>query len=74
MKAVIKLTSAREKKLKAFTTKSAGIRYLNSLGYSNGDIARKMTSVWKPTTGKDVRPQHVSNVLHTSVKHPMEKF
>ena len=74
MKAIIKLTSAREKKLKAFTTKSAGIRYLNSLGYPNGDIARKMTSIWKPTTGKNVRPQHVSGVLHQSVKNPQEKI
>ena len=66
---VIVLKKAEEEKLASFQTKSAGIRYLNSLGYRNGQIARKMSAVWNTT----VRPQHVSNVLHTEVKDPVEK-
>ena len=68
-KALVKISAQEEKKLRSFQTKSAGIRYLASLDMRNGDIARWMSAVWN----KEVRPQHVSNVLHTEVKNPTEK-
>ena len=50
-----KLSKAQEKKLNAFDTKSAKIRYLDSLNYSRSEIA----SILK------IRYQHVRNVLIT---------
>ena len=41
-------------------TKSSKIRFLNSKGWSRGDISRYM----------DIRYQHVRNVLITPVKNP----
>lgn len=52
------------KVLEGFSTTSGKIRYLHSLGMHNGAIAR--------TLGK--RPQHVSNVLRTPVKNPIDSI
>ena len=57
------LTSAQSKKLDSFSTKSAKIRYLNSLEWSRGEIAKKL----------NIRYQHVRNVLITPVKNVREK-
>lgn len=62
-----KLTKAQSNKLSKFETYSAKIRYLHSLGWSNGDISRKLT-----TKTKLVRYQWVRNVLQTKVKTPKE--
>jgi hypothetical protein len=56
------LTKANATKLAQFQTKSAKIRYLNSLGWSRGDIARHL----------EIRYQHVRNVLITPVKNAKE--
>ncbi len=56
-------------KMKNFNT-SGKIRFLHSLKISNGDIARTLTKL----NGKEVRPQHVSNVLNTKVTNPVNKF
>lgn len=53
-----KLNKTMTKKFDSFTTKSARIRFLNSLGYSRADIARHM----------NIRYQHVRNVLITPLK------
>ena len=50
-----KLTGAQTKKVKAMETKSAKIRYLDSIGWTRGEIA----------TYLDIRYQHVRNVLIT---------
>ena len=42
------------------TTTSSQIRYLNAIGWTRGDIARKLNK----------RYQHVRNVLITPVKNP----
>lgn len=56
-----KIADKQIAKLKAFTTKSAQIRYLDSEGYTRGDISRILTKFY----GKLVRYQHVRNVLIT---------
>ena len=53
-----KLTKAQTSALTKLTTKSAKIRYLNSLGLTRSEIAKKL----------DIRYQHVRNVLITPVK------
>ena len=63
------LTKAELSKLDTYQTVSAKIRYLHAQGYRNGDISRALTA----HEGKLVRPQWVSNVLHTEVKNPTEK-
>ena len=63
------LKAAETKKVRSFKTKSAQIKYLNSLGWSRGDISRYLTKFY----GKLVRYQHVRNVLVTEVKNPTEK-
>lgn len=59
----LELTKEQEKALSGLNTWSGKIRYLHSLGWHNGRIARKL--------GK--RPQHVSNVLRTPVTTPIDK-
>ena len=63
----VKLTAAQGKRVKAFTTMAGKIRYLNSLGHTQGDISRYLT-----TPAKLVRPQWVNGVLRTPVKTPKE--
>lgn len=55
-----KLSSEQTKSLKACPTKSAMIRYLTSLDWTRGQIAKKL----------DIRYQHVRNVQITPVKTP----
>lgn len=55
-----KLTKAQTTKLNKLPTKSAKIRYLNSLDMTRGQIAKTL----------DIRYQHVRNVLITPVKNP----
>lgn len=55
-----KLTKAQTTKISSLPTKSAKIRYLASLDWSRGDIARYLK----------IRYQHVRNVLITPVKNP----
>ena len=52
-----KLAKSLNDTLEAFSTKSAKIRFLDSKGYSRGDIARIL----------GVRYQHVRNVLITPI-------
>ncbi|PHR96678.1 MAG: hypothetical protein COA78_28480 [Blastopirellula sp.] len=61
-KEIIKLDKNIQTNLDSMTTTSGRIRYLTSLGHSQGDIARKLK----------IRPQHVNNVLKTSVKTPKD--
>jgi hypothetical protein len=56
----MELTKAQKTALDQLTTKSAKIRYLNSIEMSRGDIARYL----------GIRYQHVRNVLITPVKNP----
>ena len=59
-------TSAEvQKELKALESKSAQIRYLDSEGFERADIARILTKFY----GKEVRYQHVRNVLITPLKN-----
>ena len=57
-----KLTKAQVSKLESFGTKSAKIRFLNSLEWSRSEIAEKL----------GIRYQHVRNVLVTPVAKPKE--
>jgi len=54
------LTKAQTSAVAKLPTKSAKIRYLNSMDWSRGDIARYL----------GIRYQHVRNVLITPVKNP----
>ena len=54
------LTKAQGSKLEGMPTKSAKIRYLASLEWERGDIARHL----------GIRYQHVRNVLITPVANP----
>ncbi len=61
-KQVKAVSKAIQTTLDGFQFHSTKIRYLFSLGWAQGDIARKL--------GK--RPQHVSNVLGQKVTNPLE--
>lgn len=52
------LTKSQKTKQSKFTTKSANIRFLSSLGWSRSEIAKSM----------NIRYQHVRNVLITPLK------
>lgn len=54
------VTAAQKKRIDGMDTWSAKMRYMDSEGFTNGEIARYL--------GK--RPQHVRNVLVTPVKNP----
>ncbi len=54
----IEVSKVQEKELKSLTTVSSKIRYLDSLGMSRSQIAKKL----------DKRYQHVRNVLITPIK------
>lgn len=56
------LTKAQQNALPKLPTTSARIRYLNSLDWSRGDIARHLK----------IRYQHVRHVLITPVKNPVK--
>lgn len=49
--------------------KSSKIRYLDSLGWTRKQIVEKISSLY----GKEVRYQHVRNVLVTQLKKDMTK-
>jgi hypothetical protein len=55
------------------TTKSGWIRYLDSLGWSRGDIQRYLNSTVLKGK-KQIRYQHVRNVLTQEVKTPVDQF
>ena len=57
-----KTTTAQNGTLNACPTKSAKIRFLDSEGWSRGDISRFL----------EIRYQHVRNVLITPVKNPVQ--
>ena len=59
------LTSDQEAQVRAMKTKSEQMRFLSSLGWKNGPIAKYLTTVY----GKTVIYQHVRNVL----KQPLKK-
>ncbi len=63
-----KKTSAGQlkKALSKLPTKSAQIRYLDSIGHTRSDISKVLTDFH----GKLVRYQHVRNVLITPVTAP----
>ena len=62
-----KMTKAQIKTLKGLPGKaSAQIRYLDKLNMSRGDIVR----MFKDHLGREIRYQHVRNVLITPVKTP----
>lgn len=63
----MKLKATQIKKFKAFTTKSAAIRYADSLGMSRGEIVRAFKE-----HRDEIRYQHVRNVLITPVKTARE--
>lgn len=50
--------------LSSFLTKSSKIRYLHSLGKKNSEICKLV----KYEDGRNLRPQHVRNVLITPLK------
>jgi len=55
------------------TTKSGWIRYLNGLGWSRGQIVKFINE--GPLKGKkEIRYQHVRNVLLTPVTTPKDQF
>ncbi len=58
-----KTKSDVDKVLEGLTSTSGKIRYLNSLGWSRGAIAKKL----------DKKYQHVRNVLVTPVAQPKEE-
>lgn len=57
------LTKKQEEKLESFTTTSAKIRFLTSLEWTRGEIAKKLNILY----------QHVRNVQITPIKNPREK-
>lgn len=61
-----KMSAVQVKTLKGLPTKSAQIRFLNSLNQSRSEIVRH----FKDTLGIEIRYQHVRNVLITPVTNP----
>lgn len=66
---VVSVEQTIDTTLASLTGKSAQIRYLDSLGWSRKDIVSKLSSIY----GKDIRYQHVRNVLVTQLKKDMTK-
>ena len=64
----IKADPVRADHLKTLPTKSAQIRYLDSIGLTRGDIVR----AFKKDLDIEIRYQHVRNVLITPVKNPVK--
>jgi hypothetical protein len=58
------LTSEQDQHIRAMKTKSEQMRYLSSLGWKNGPIAKYLTQVYNKT----VIYQHVRNVLRQPLK------
>jgi hypothetical protein len=56
--------------LKGFQHTSTQVRYLDSLGYTRGEIKRLLLK----HCGKDKRYQHIRNILVTEVKNPTETW
>jgi hypothetical protein len=67
-KKTVTVTAETTKALKELPTLSARIRYLDSKGMSRGDIQRTLTQ----HEGREIRYQHVRNVLVTPVKQPKQ--
>lgn len=55
-------------KVKILPSKSAQIRYLAKEGIKTGEIAKVLTLIYYPGGEKEVRYQHVRNVLMMKVK------
>lgn len=53
---------------KLLPSKSQQIRYLHATGMKTGDIAKMLTTIHYPKGEKNVRYQHVRNVLMMKVK------
>lgn len=67
------LVKSEQVKFDALTTKSGWIRYLTSLGWTRGQIVKYLNeSVLKGK--KQIRYQHVRNVLLTPVKTPVDQI
>ena len=56
--------------LKAFQHTSTQVRYLDSLGYTRGEIKKLLFK----HCGKDKRYQHIRNILVTPVANPTETW
>ncbi len=65
----IKISKAQVRKLSTMSTKSGKIRYLNSIGFSRGQIQKYLTDNGFPTIY-----QHVRNVLITPVQNPKDNI
>jgi hypothetical protein len=64
----IVLTQDQQDAFDKMTNKSSRIRFLSSLGYKNGPIAKFLTKVYYPNGEKTVLFQHVRNVLNQPLK------
>jgi hypothetical protein len=70
---VLKLVKAEQVIFDNCSTKSGWIRFLTSLGWTRGQIVKYLNdTVLKGK--KQIRYQHVRNVLITEVKNPTDKF
>lgn len=59
-----KLNKSQRFNLESFSTKSAKIRYLNSMDWTRSEIRDELQILY----------QHVRNVLITPIKNPKESF
>lgn len=66
----VRLAKASIAVLKSFEHTSTQVRYLNSLGYTRGEIKKLLLK----HCGKDKRYQHIRNILITPVKNPTETW
>jgi len=64
----VTLTEEQRATFDKMTSKSARIRFLSSLGYKNGPIAKFLTGIYYPDGSKSVLFQHVRNVLNQPLK------
>ena len=68
-----KMNKDEQSKFKSLTTKSGWIRYLTSIGYTRGQIVALLNNTVLKGK-KQIRYQHVRNVLLTPVKNPTDKI
>ena len=70
---VHKLSKSEQVTFDNLSTKSGWIRYLTSLGLTRGEVVKYLNE--GPLKGKkQIRYQHVRNVLITTVTTPTDKF
>ena len=66
-----KLNNKQSERLQSFTTVSGQIRYLHSLEFTRSEIQTKIKLCG---LNRNIRYQHVRNVLITPIKNPKEKY